>query len=126
MSEYDSVHASDIGIVINGDPITFANKLNAIVNFILFFDKWEPFGAKDGEEYEITYHNDGQLSIDAIEKLISDIVALCETENFIFSGKFKVYDDGEFLMYIIVKENEIHHVHEDVMDAIYLIETDWV
>lgn len=124
---YDVVHVQDGALNINNikDLIGFLKKLNKINNFLEFFDEW-PIEESDydGEgRYELTHHNNGKLDCDDIMKLLEKIVKLCEKYGQSLDITVKVFDDGMFLMYLYIVENEICDVSLKINKYMSKIET---
>ena len=111
------------GNVIDVQP--FVTDLNAIDNYDLFFDEFFVGNdVKQGDRYELTYHADSSTGIncDEIMALFLNIVNMCKKYGQQVNLKFKSLYDGEFDLYVIIKNNEIHDLTSEVNFAVDSIE----
>lgn len=119
--KYDYVIVTRSGIIF---PKTekvdqFQKEISQIAGFSEFFDKFKtPKNPEDGYGYELTYHNDKNLSVESIETLIKDIISLCKKYGYKFDIIIKILEDGLFLLYWIVKNNKIVDATNEINELI--------
>src|SRR5438045_1015958 len=81
----------------------FVSQLKKIDNFADFFDNFNVSKEiKDDDCYSLTYKPNSDLSEDSIINLIHKIILLCKKYNYELNLKIKIFDDGQFLLYLIV------------------------
>jgi hypothetical protein len=86
----------------------YVKEINNIPYFKDFFDEFDSEDMEPRVSYSLTYHNDYNLYTEIIEKLICDIIGVSKKYNTYFNITLKIFDDGEFMTYWIVKDNIIH------------------
>lgn len=115
---YDVVHLeiSKIKFIKVKKSEEFIEELNKINNFDQFFDKInksEIDEIEDGDYCELTYDNKG-LTCESIKELMKDLVELCEDYGCLYNAKVAVYDDGYFLLYLIIIDNKIYDISDEI------------
>ena len=121
---YDCVHLRDACIKFNSANKykKFVECLNSIENYLEFFDCFEVDSkVKKGDRYELTYH-ELHISYDKVKKLIGDMIDLCDNYGCELNLTIKIYDDGDFLLYLIAKDNKIYDITSKINKSIANIE----
>ena len=116
---YDSIILVDSFIeFINIDKYDeFTQKLNYTNKFLTFFEKIKINGLikkNDIHKLNINFDEYHTILLDDIEQLIININNLCKKYGQFLSLKLKIVDDGEFLMYIIIKKNKINDIADKI------------
>ena len=118
---YNHIHleGSDIQITNVSTCKKFVDKLNSIEKFTDFFDLFRTnVTVKKNDCYELTYNPISELSDDEIVELIQNIIELCNQYKNILSLTIKIFDDGDFILYSIVKNNKYIDITDSINDAI--------
>ena len=121
---YDCVHLEDSYIKFTKSDSDylwyFIEGLNSIENFNKFFDEFDTICKieEENESYELTYHNDGNLNSDEILYLIENIIRLCTGYKHTLNLTLKIFDDGQFIKYLIIIDNEIYDVTNKINNLI--------
>ena len=88
----------------------FVEEINEIDNFHNFFDHFEiSEHVENNDCYELTYDGRG-LSSGCIVELINDVISLCKNFNCELNLTIKIFDDGIFLLYLIVCDNQVYEI----------------
>ena len=100
----------------------FVLELNAIENFTEFFDSFQtdPI-VKELDCVELTYNPNTELNYDEIIQLVQDMIQLCDIwYRYNLCLTIKIFDDGEFLLYLIVNNNKYHDITNKINRVIKL------
>ena len=92
------------------------NELEYFKNF--FYNFGQDYEINQNKSYELTYHNDGDLDYNQILNLITTIVQICKRYQNFLNLTIKIFDDGLFLMYIMVINNEIFDITDKINNSL--------
>lgn len=100
----------------------YFNELNNIDWFTYFFDKWDLSDfdeITEGMAYELTYNcNEHGLSNNTIQDLIKNVIEVSTKYGCIVNLTLKIFDDGDFTTYWIIKDNIINDLTDEINNFI--------